>query len=196
MKTRVSKNVKKHFKDVLNSFVKDLGRSVEVLKKPIKYECFNCYFDKLTNTSTNTCRWTLLETLSNQQAYEDSGGIGIKYKYFSKSRCPVCKGKGFLETIRKQRVDCKINWNPNDVLDLGVSPAGIEDKLLVELKTDPKYYKLFNTCISMKIDDVSCKLFKSPILRGLGNKAILVVIAYVNEVLEEDNSDILKEYTP
>lgn len=195
MKTRVGKHTKHRYKKILNSFINDLSRSVEVFKKPIRHECPNCFYDKLTNTSTNTCKWTLIETMQKQHEYEDSGGIGVRYKYFSKGRCPVCKGKGVLEVIRKQWVDCKINWNPLDNSDILSGASGLDNKLLVELKTNPKYIKLFSNCDTMKIDEISCKLYKPPVLRGLGNEAILVVIAFTDQLIGEDEDDVTKDYT-
>jgi hypothetical protein len=60
MKKRVGKNIKQKYKKIINSFINDLSRPVEVLKKPTKHECPNCYYDKLTNTSTNQCKYSLL----------------------------------------------------------------------------------------------------------------------------------------
>ncbi|MBV5346629.1 hypothetical protein JZU46_00130 [bacterium] len=191
----INRHIKKQYKKTLNLLIKDLGRSVEVIKKPVKYECFNCYFDKLTNTSTNECRWALQETLQKQQEHVDSGGVGLRYKYFSKSRCPICKGKGFLETVRRQWVDCKVTWNPDGSEELNAGISGTAGKVLVELKANPKYYKLFSNCITIKVDDIICKLFKPPILRGLGNESILIVIAFTDALPEEDDSETLKEYT-
>ena len=193
MKTRVSKNIKQRYKKILNSFISDLSRPVAVFKKPIRHECPNCFYDKLTNTSTNMCRWTLPEAIQKQHEYEDSGGIGLRYKYFSKSRCPICKGKGVLETIRKQWVDCKVNWDL-DPSDIESGPSGLDNKLLVELKVDPKYVKLFSNCDVIKIDDIPYKLFKPPILRGKGNDSVLVIIAFTDQITEEDLNDVTKDY--
>lgn len=194
MKTLVNKTTKKLFKRTLNNLISDLGRPVEVMKKPVKYECFNCYYDKLTNSSTNTCKWTLIETLQKQQEHADNGGVGLRYKFFSKSRCPICKGKGFLETTRKQKIKCKITWNPTDNDALTFGESGVEGKILVELKTDPKYHKLFSDSVSITVDDLACKLFKPPVLRGLGNEAVLVIIAFTNDT-PQDTDDVIKEYT-
>ena len=194
MKKRVSKYTKARYKKIVGSLINDLSKSVEVFKKPVKYECPNCYFDKTTNASTNTCKWTLPETLQKQQEYLDSGGLGLKYKFFSKGRCPICKGKGFLESVRKQWVNCKITWNPMDTSEFLVGPSGIDTKLFVELKTDPKYLKLFTNCDIIKIGEVSCNLYKPHIIRGLGNDSVLVVIAFSEQVLVSDD-EVNKEYT-
>ena len=84
MKKRVSAYTKERYKKIIGSLIEGLSKPVEVFKKPVKHECTNCYFDKTTNSSTNMCKWTLPETLQKQQEYIDSGGITIKYKYFSK----------------------------------------------------------------------------------------------------------------
>jgi hypothetical protein len=41
---------------------------------------------------------------------------------------------------------------------------------------------------------VECKLSKPPILRGLGNKSVLVIVAFTAEKLKTDNDEIRKGY--
>lgn len=194
MRRRISNFTKGRYTKAIREVMDDLGRPVEVFKQPAKHECFNCYFDKLTGSSTNTCKWTLAEALQKQSEYQQTGGIGLRYKYFSSGRCPICKGKGFLQTQRKVWVKCKITWDPEFDGTLMNDSAGKSGSTSVELKTDPKYRDLFTNCIYMNVDDVRCTLSKPPIVRGIGEKSLLVILAFTTENITPpvDNSD--KEY--
>ena len=188
MRAKISSKTKNRFKNSIRSFVKGLSRKVLVYKNPIKNECPNCYFDKLTDRSSGKCKWTIEEV----EGKNDS----TKYRWFRKGRCPICNGKGYLEVKRKSWISCLVTWEPNMRFDnaLTYTPAGIEGATLVQLKTDPKYYDLFASCVGIVIDGVECKLSKPPVLRGLGNKSILVIVAFTTEKLKTDNDEIRKGY--
>lgn len=195
MRKRISDKTKRKYKKRINSVIKDLGRPIEVFKQPAKHECLNCYYDKLTNTSTNDCKWTVQEASQKQQEYIDSGGIGLRYKFFSKGRCPVCKGQGYLVTIRKVWIDCKITWSPrNQGNDLTYTAAGVEGSTIVELKVDPKYYDTFKNCSSLRIDGIECKLSTIPVMRGLGNKSLMIITAFTTEKPSIDRDEKIKDY--
>ncbi len=196
MKKRISDKTKRKYKKIINSVIKDLGRPIEVFKQPVKYECFNCYYDKVTDTSTNECKWTPAEAISKQQEYISAGGLGLRYKYFTSGRCPVCKGQGYLETIRKVWIDCKVTWAPtSNGNGLTYTAAGVEGSTIVELKVNPKYYKIFKNCSSVRVDGVECKVSEAPILRGLGNKSVMVVTAFTTDKPGVDRDEIIKDYT-
>jgi hypothetical protein len=194
MRKRISDKTKRNYKKRINSVIKDLGRPIEVFKQPAKYECFNCYYDKLTDTSTNECKWTIQEATQKQQEYINAGGIGLRYKYFSRGRCPVCKGQGYLETVRKVWIDCKITWAPDANSDLTYTAAGVEGSTIIELKVDPKYFEVFKNCSSIRVDGIECKLSKLPTLRGLGNKSLMIVTAFTTEKPRIDREEQLKDY--
>lgn len=188
MRGKIHFKTKNRFKNSIREVVKGLSRKVLVYKTPIKHECPNCYFDKLTNRSTGKCRWTVEEVEENNDS--------TKYKWFIKGRCPICNGNGYLEVKRKVWVSCLITWEPNMRFDSAITytPAGVEGAALIQLKTDPKYYDLFKNCASIIIDNLECKLSKPPTLRGLGNQSVLLVIAFTTEKLKMDSSEILKAY--
>lgn len=199
MKRRVSKKTKKKFKNRMRSFMRDLGRPVLVYKNPAKYECPNCYFDKLTGKSTGTCKWTLTGARHQQTVYEASGGVGTRYKYFVRGRCPVCKGQGYLEIQRKVWVDCKVTWDPSvQGYDnkMTYAPYGREGSTLIELKCDPKYIHIFSNSTKIIVDNVECSLSKPPISRGLGNETLLIVTVFTNKKLSKDRREIIKNYDP
>jgi hypothetical protein len=191
---RISNFTKNKYTHIIRDIVSDLGRPVEVFKKPTKHECFNCFFDKLTNSSTNNCKWTLSEALQMQSDYEFSGGIGTKYKYFSTGRCPICKGKGYLETQTRVRIKCKIIWDPEFDGALNVDSSGVSGSTNVELKTDPKYRQILTDCAYMMVDGAKCVLAKPPVLRGIGEKSILVILAFTTDNISLPKDDDKKDY--
>lgn len=193
MRKRIGSKTKSKYKKTILSVVNDLGRSVEIYKEPTKYECFNCYFDSLTGKSTNKCKWTLAETIQKQNEYESSGGIGLRYKYFSRGRCPICRGNGYLETTRKTRITCKVTWSPKDDNDNLYTIVGKEGETVVELKTDPKYYNTFKNATKVFVDNVECKIAAPPIMRGLGNNSVLVIHLYTEYKPDSDPYN-LKRY--
>jgi len=196
MKRRISEKTKRKYKKRINSVIRDLGRPIEVFKQPAKYECFNCYYDKLTATSTNECKWTAVETIAKQQEYAAAGGVGFRYKYFTRGRCPICKGQGFLSTVRKVWIDCKVTWAPStNGTDLTYTAAGVEGSTIVEIKADPKHHRTFNNCSSIRVDGIECKISEIPILRGIGNKSVMVITAFTTDKPGIDRDEIIKDYT-
>lgn len=198
MRGRIKKKTKDKFRRRIRDVVIDgLGRPVLIYKQPIKSECPNCYYDKLTDKSTNECKWLLVEALQMQQEYEADGGIGLRYKYFVKGRCPICKGYGYLTTVRKTWVDCKITWDPSSRgygNNVTYTSAGTIGSTVVEIKVHPKYFELFKNCDKMIVDNVECKLSKPPIPRGLGNDSLLIVTAFTTEKISQDQRSIIKDY--
>ncbi len=199
MRGRIKKKTKDKFRRRIRDVVIDgLGRPVLVYKQPIKSSCFNCFYDKLTNKSTNTCKWSLSEALQKQQEFIDNGGIGLRYKYFVKGRCPVCKSSGYLTVSRKVWVDCKVTWDPsargygNQTV---YTSAGTEGSIVVELKTHPKYFDIFKNSKVLMIDGVECKMSRSPLVRGLGNTSIMVITAFTTDKPEIDRSERINTYT-
>jgi len=146
---RIGLKTKKRFMRSIRDVIKGLSRKVAVYQQPRKNECVNCYYDKMTDTSTGKCKWTPTQAIQQQAVWETAGNSTIRYKYFLKGRCPVCKAKGYLETVRKSWTDCLVIWNPDQRSagnEMTYTPAGSEGSTLVALKTDPKYYDLFKNC--------------------------------------------------
>lgn len=186
---RVGKKVKDKYKRQIQSLIKDLSRKVVVYRQSIKNECPNCYFDKMTQRSTGKCKWTAAEALAKNDP--------SRYKYFRLGRCPICKGKGYLEVIRRTCVPCLITWNPNErwaTTETIYTPAGAEGSTVVKLKTDPKYYDIFKNCEKLIIDGIECKISRIPSKRGLGNESVLIVVAFTTEKPDLDSEEIIKGY--
>lgn len=193
---RIGRKTKDRFRRAIRDVVNGLSRRIQVYKQSLKHDCPNCYYDKLTNSSTGKCKWTALEARDKQTEYETSTGkTNLMYKFFKVGRCPICRGKGFLETPRKVWISALVTWNPGNRNNTAVdTPAGFEGATLIELKTDPKYYKLFRNCEKVIIDKNVCKLAKPPVLRGLGNEAVLVITVFTTDLTNIEKDEILKKY--
>lgn len=197
MRSRIYPKTKDRFRKSIRSVIKGLSRKVLVYKQPIKSECPNCYYDKLTSKSTGKCKWTIEEAEQKQTEHELIYPGQVRYKWFSVGRCPICRGLGYLEVKRKVWVDCLVMWNPEARYsnELTFTPAGTEGSSIVQLKTDPKHLTLFRNCSKLSIDGVECRISKPPILRGLGNQSVLVISAFTTEKPKVDSGEIIKEYT-
>jgi hypothetical protein len=192
-----SKTKAKYQKRIRDVVINGLGRSVTVYRQPIKNECPNCYYDKLTDTSTGTCSWTYSETLQKQADYEAANGQGLRYKYFVKGRCPVCAGRGYLEVHRRTTLEAKITWDPTTMGSGNATTytaAGTEGSTLIELKTHPKYLNTFKNCLKVIVDGIECRLSKPPLVRGLGNQALLIVTVFTTEKPKVDSGELIKDY--
>ena len=188
MRGKIHFKTKNRFKNSIREVIKGFSRKVVVYKQPIQNICLNCYFDKLTGRSSGKCCWTMEEVAAKNDS--------TKYKWFKNGRCPICSGKGYIEIKRKVCISCLVTWEPDTRSGntITYTAAGVEGATLVQLKTDPKYYDLFKNCSSIVVDSVACKLSKPPILRGLGNQSVLVVIAFTTDKLKTDSDEIIKGY--
>lgn len=196
IRDRIRPKTKKKFQRTMRSVIKGLGRKVLIYKQPVKSECPNCYYDKMTEKSSGKCKWTSAQALTKQADWELAGNTTLRYKYFVFGRCPVCHGKGYLETQRRVLVNCLVTWNPyerggNEMI---YTPAGTEGSTIVRLKTDPRNYDVFKNCIKMVIDGVECKISRPPIMRGLGNQTVLIVTGFTTEKPSIDSGEIVKDY--
>jgi hypothetical protein len=196
MRGRISFKTKERYRKSMRDVIKGLGRKVLVYKQPIKNECANCFFDKFTGTSSGKCKWSYTQAKDKQAEYEASGGSDLRYKYFRAGRCPVCRGKGYIEIPRKVWVDCLVTWNPSEdsANNLTFTPAGTEGSTVVRLKTDPKHFDIFKNCDKLEIDGIECKLSKPPTIRGLGNQTTLIIVAFTTEKPQLDSGEVIKEY--
>lgn len=184
---RVRPKTKERYKRTMRSVIKGLGRNVAIYKQPVKSECPNCWFDKYTNRSSGKCKWT-----------EAEADAEARYTYFRIGRCPVCLGKGYLETQRKIWVDCLVSWNPSERRggnEMIYTPAGTEGSTVVRLKSDPKHYNNFKDCSKLEIDGIECKLSRPPSMRGLGNQTLLIITAFTTEKPKIDSGEIIKDYS-
>jgi len=194
---RISKKTREKFKKTIRNVIGDLSREVLVYMKPAISECPNCFYDKLTSSSTGKCKWTPVEARDKQNEWEAAGNATVRYKYFLKGRCPVCNGRGYLETKRRRWVNALIIWNPGSRIagnDGVYVPAGGDGTTTVELKIHPRNYDLMKDCVSIVVDGIDCRLSRPPLLRGLGNEAVLIITAYTSHKFDKTDGDVVKDY--
>lgn len=196
MRNRISNRTKERYKDSMSNVIEGLSRKVQVHKQPVKHECPNCYFDRMTGKSTGKCKWTLSDAINMQADYEISNPGVIMYKYFVVGRCPICKGDGYLETKRRVFVDCLVTWNPVSRFNNNTTftAAGSEGSVIVQLKTSPVHAQLFEECVRVVIDGIECIVEKPVVSRGLGNSTVLVVSAFTNKLPNKSNNSTVKDY--
>jgi len=198
MKTRVSKRTKDRFTRRIRSFIKDISRPVKLYTSEYRLECPNCYFDKLTGKSNGVCKWTVIEAVNRQAAYEAAAGVGIMFRFFVKGRCPVCQSKGYLETRKVSYISCNVRWDPSvaegSLNSIVAIPAGFEGSSMVALKTDPKYIEDFKNCSIIEVDGYACKMAAPPVLRGIGDEALLSIAAFTTEKYEAQDPQVHKMY--
>ena len=156
---KIGRKTKERFKKSIQNLVSGLSREVVVYSKDLRSECSNCYYDKVNDRSSGVCK-------------VDSE----KPNYFVTGRCPVCYGKGVITTSRKRTIKGLVIWNPQgDRLNaLAFTEAGTGGATRVEVKMDIIYLDLIKSCKHVVIDGIICKLANPPIIRGLGNKSVLV----------------------
>jgi len=156
---RIGSKSKNKFKKTIQGVIKDLSREIIVYSKDLRSECSNCYYDKVNDKSSGIPK----------------SSPGDLY-YFTTGRCPVCYGKGVITTSRKRTIKGLVIWNPQgDRLNaLAFTEAGTGGATRVEIKTDPVYLDLIKNCKHVMIDNIMCKLANPPIIRGLGNKSLLI----------------------
>ena len=156
---KIGRKTKERFKKSIKNLVNGLSREVVVYSKDLRSECPNCYYDKVNDRSSGVAK----------SSPEDSD-------YFVTGRCPVCKGKGVITTSRKRTIKGLVIWNPQgDRLNaLAFTEAGTGGATRVEVKMDIIYLDLIKSCKHVVIDGIICKLANPPIIRGLGNKSVLV----------------------
>jgi hypothetical protein len=190
---RIHPKTRDRFRKSIRDVIKGLSRKVQIYKQPIKRECPNCYYDKMTGRSTGKCTLTYAE----YEAMTESEKAAGPYKWFRVGRCPICRGRGYLEIQRRTWADCLVIWNPESRYgnEITYTPAGTEGSTIVQLKTDPKHYDVFKNCDHLVVDGVPCKLSKPPILRGLGTQAVLIISAFTTDKPKLDSGEIIKEYT-
>ena len=163
---RIGQKTKDRFKKSWGNLVDGLSREVIVYLQENKTECPNCYYDKI---------------------HDRSSGIPKVFpsnpNYFTVGRCPVCRGLGVLTVSRKRCIKALVIWNPggDGANALTFTEAGMEGATVVELKTDVCNLEIIRDSKYIVIDGIRTKLAKPPIIRGLGNKSVLIAHLFTGD---------------
>lgn len=192
----VSEKAKRRFSEKIRSVIDGLSRTVSI-ERTEKEDCPNCYHDKYTGTSAGKCKWTKDQAEAKQVQWELIHPGQVRYKYFDKGRCPVCRGSGTIDTEKTINVRCAVIWNPDSRFgnDTMYTVAGADGNTIVILKTKPRYIDMFkNPDTIIVIDGIKCKVSKPPVVRGLGNQALLVVTCFTTDKPKVGSGEVIRNY--
>jgi hypothetical protein len=178
----VTPSIRKKYKDLIKEVVNDLHKPILVYLEPEKEDCPNCIYDALNRRSSGKFDSTFT-------APTTIFGETISPQSFTRGRCPVCLGVGYLEQEVKRNVKALVKWNPDASSDLEVLPVGREGSAVVRIKVLRADFDLIMDAIYFLVDGVRCELVRPPTIRGLGIQEELVV-AYLQEV--EPGKDVSK----
>jgi len=159
--------IRRIYKNLIKDVVKDLGESVLVYGAPDSEDCPNCLRDLVTGTSKGVFDSTFVVSVVIFD-------VTITPQAFTRGRCPVCKGDGFLFSRTATIVRALVKWNPQDG-ELENTPAGVEGQNIVRIKARSSNYAVIRDNEYVTIDGVKCELVKPPVYRGLGAQDELVV---------------------
>jgi hypothetical protein len=173
---KVWRKSKKRFKRSWDRVVDGLGRRITIYMPPIERECPACYYDKVNRTSSSVSKLSPGDP-----------------NYFTVGKCPVCRGKGVLTTSRRRCIDAIVIWNPagDNMNSLTFGEPGFEGATRVELKTDPCHLDLIKQSVYAVIDGVQCKMSDPPIIRGMGDKHILIAHFFTTDKPKKDSGEYL-----
>lgn len=173
---RVGHKAKNKFKNSMNNYITGLGRKIFVYLSPSTKECPNCYYDKKSRKSSGIPKVAPSSST-----------------YFTVGRCPVCLGKGVLTTERRKCIHGVVIWNPvgEGMNSNTINEAGYEGATKVQIKTDPCHLDLIKASDHITVDGVYCKLSNPPIIRGIGNKTVLVVEFFTNKKMSSDSGEFI-----
>lgn len=172
--SRVSVKTKDRYKKSIQGLVSGMSREIVIYQPELRQECPNCYYDKVNDRSAGIPK--------------SSPGDP---NYFLSGRCPVCLGKGVIITRRKKCISGLVIWNPiGDSMNVrNYTPAGYDSATRVEIKVDPCHLDLIKESTYIIIDGVLCKLSNPPIIRGLGNKSLLIAHLFVDTKSSVDSGE-------
>lgn len=170
----VTPAIRKTYKNLIKQVVEDLHKPIFVFLTPEKEDCVNCLWDPINKRSSGQFDTSFTVPII-------IFGTLISPISFSRSRCPVCYGVGYLQQEVKRNVKALVKWNPTSIEDLEILPVGREGKAIVRIKVLRADFILVNTAIYFKIDGVRCEIIQPPTVRGLGTQEELVV-AFLQEV--------------
>lgn len=173
---RIGHKAKKRFKTRIGNYVSGLGRKIFIYLSPNTSECPNCYYDKKSKKSSGIPKVS----------------IGSP-TYFIVGRCPVCLGHGVLTTERRKCIHGVVIWNPlgEGMNGMTFTEAGHEGATKVQIKTDICHLDIIKDMHHATVDGVACVLAAPPIIRGIGNKSVLVVEFFTTDKMNPSSGEYI-----
>lgn len=173
------KNFGKQIKNLYKEAIEEVGVPICLYMDSATQDCPNC----LSNPDGSSLNVYDSSFLAPTEIF----GETINPVSFTRGRCPVCYGKGYLENQNAsiKRITAIVRWNPSGagdtVGDLDYTPAGIEGFNNVLVKTFKCHYDDLSDCNKAVIDGVDCKLLVPPVLRKVKLLGV-VAIAFFSSI--------------
>lgn len=169
----VTPAIRKRYKDVIKEVMADLHKPILIYLEPDKEDCPNCKWDFINKKSSGKFDSSFIAPVV-------IFGNTINPASFTRGRCPVCFGVGYLEREVERSVKALVRWNPT-IKDMDILPVGREGKAVVRIKVLYSDYALVVGALYYRVDGVRCERIRPVTVRGLGTQEELVV-ALLQEV--------------
>ncbi len=164
----VTPGIRKTYKTLIKQVVEDLHKNILAHMPPIKADCPNCIWDAVNKTSSGTFQSSFITPVT-------IFGNVITPSLFTRSRCPVCFGLGYLASPVTKNLKALVKWNPKTDDTLLILPAGREGEPVVRIKLLRVDFPTLIGAETFTVDGVRCELNAPPTIRGLGEQEELVV---------------------
>ncbi len=164
----VTAAIRKTYKTLIRDVVEDLHKPVIAHMPPEKADCPNCHWDSVNNKSSGTFNNSFTVSVNIFD-------LVINPSPFTRGRCPVCLGQGFLVRVIDRNIKALVKWNPDGPDDLRITPAGREGAPAVRIKVLRADYDIVNKAEYFTVDGVRCEVNTPFTIRGLGTQEELVV---------------------
>lgn len=112
---QISQELIEIYQGRIDSLINQLGKNVLLEFDPIRQPCTNCEFDVIRNRSNGIYK------------------VGGPIPFTRGSKCPYCKGLGFLEIATTKCIKCLIKWSPKELRNYDISVSRYTN--IVRLKT-------------------------------------------------------------
>jgi len=157
-----------------NELKDDVKKPITIYTEPQKEDCPNCYHDS-TGLSTNHF---------NSSFVSDVQIFGTTYspQPFTRGRCPVCAGSGYIEFETSTIIHAIVRWNPPAEMERGdmvAMPAGLEGKNVCRIKAAKCYYGVVRDSVKAVINGVEGVLYLPPAIRSIADVDVLFTAFFV-----------------
>lgn len=164
----VTPGIRKTYHNLITQVVADLSKTILAHMPPDKEQCPNCLWDAINNKSSGTFNSTFVTPVV-------IFGNTISPSSFTRGRCPICFGVGYLTSPVIRNIKALVKWNPKGSSALEITPAGREGAPVVRIKVPRVNFDSIVSAEYFTVDGVKCELNEPPTIRGLGTQEELVV---------------------
>lgn len=157
----VTPATRKIYKELITQVNIDLHKVIIAHMPPEKADCPNCIWDSVNKISSGTFQSSFVSPVT-------IFGNVITPNPFSRGRCPICLGIGYLSIPSARNIKTLVKWNPKGYNEIQPTPAGREGDPIVRIKALRKDFDTIVNAEYFTVDGVTCVLNAPPTIRGLG----------------------------